>query len=124
MAVEELDPTFVGIGREALAAVPAALLLVLLRGPWPSRSQLLRLGLVALGVVFGFPLFTALALRELTSAHSAVVVGLLPAATAVAAVVRVGERPARRYHRERRPGRRARPSSRHADDAQSDRPGR
>jgi len=97
VAVEELDPTFVGIGREALAAVPAALLLVLLGGPRPSRSQFLRLGLVALGVVFGFPLFTALALRELTSAHSAVVVGLLPAATAVAAVVRAGERPSRRF---------------------------
>ena len=97
VAVEELDPTFVGIGREALAAVPAALLLVLLRGPRPTRSQLVRLGLVALGVVFGFPLFTALALRELTSAHSAVIVGLLPAATAVAAVVRAGERPSRRF---------------------------
>jgi drug/metabolite transporter (DMT)-like permease len=97
VAVEELDPTFVGIGREALAAVPAALLLVLLRGPRPSRSQLIRLGAVALGVVFGFPLFTALALRELTSAHSAVIVGLLPAATAVAAVVRAGERPTRGF---------------------------
>lgn len=97
VAVEELDPTFVGIGREALAAVPAALLLVLLRGPRPSRSQVARLGLVALGVVFGFPLFTALALRELSSAHSAVIVGLLPAATAVAAVARAGERPSLRF---------------------------
>jgi drug/metabolite transporter (DMT)-like permease len=97
VAVEELDPTFVGIGREALAAVPAALLLVLLRGPRPSRAQLVRLALVALGVVFGFPLFTALALRELTSAHSAVVVGLLPAATAVAAVMRAGERPSLKF---------------------------
>jgi drug/metabolite transporter (DMT)-like permease len=70
---------------------------VLLRGPRPSRLQLIRLGVVALGVVFGFPLFTALALRELTSAHSAVVVGVLPAATAVAAVVRAGERPSRRF---------------------------
>jgi drug/metabolite transporter (DMT)-like permease len=97
VAVEELDPTFVGIGREALAAVPAALVLLLARAPRPSRSQLLRLALVALGVVFGFPLFTALALRELSSAHSAVVVGLLPAATAVAAVMRAGERPSGRF---------------------------
>ena len=97
VAVEELDPTFVGIGREALAAVPAALLLLLLRAPRPSRSQLVRLGLVALGVVFDFPLLTALALRELTSAHSAVVVGLLPAATAVAAVMRAGEQPSRGF---------------------------
>jgi drug/metabolite transporter (DMT)-like permease len=39
-------------------------------------------------------LFSALALKHLTSAHSAVIVGLLPAATAVMAVVRAGERPA------------------------------
>jgi drug/metabolite transporter (DMT)-like permease len=97
VAVEELDPTVVGIGREALAALPAAMLLVLLRGPKPKRSQLIRLALVALGVVFGFPLLTALALRELTSAHSAVVVGLLPAATAVAAVMSAGERPSRGF---------------------------
>jgi len=97
VAVEELDPTFVGIGREALAAVPAALILLLTRAPRPSRPHLRRLGLVALGVVFGWPLFSALALRDLTSAHSAVIVGLLPAATAVAAVLRAGERPSRGF---------------------------
>jgi drug/metabolite transporter (DMT)-like permease len=97
VAVGDLDPTFVGIGREALAAAPAALVLLLLRESRPSGSQMRRLGLVALGVVFGFPLFTALALRELTSAHSAVIVGLLPAATAVAAVLRAGERPTRGF---------------------------
>jgi len=47
--------------------------------------------------VIGFPLFTALALRELTSAHGAVIVGLLPAATAAMAVVRAGERPSRGF---------------------------
>jgi drug/metabolite transporter (DMT)-like permease len=52
---------------------------------------------VVIGVVVGFPLFTALALRELTSAHGAVIVGLLPAATAALAVVRAGERPSRGF---------------------------
>jgi drug/metabolite transporter (DMT)-like permease len=97
VAVGELDATFVGIGREAFAAVPAALILIATRAPWPTRAQLRRLGLVSLGVVLGWPLFTALALRELTSAHSAVIVGLLPAATAVWAVVRGGERPSRAF---------------------------
>ena len=96
-AVTELDPTFVGIGREAVAAVPAALILLATRAPWPSRPQLARLGLVVLGVTLGWPLFTALALQDLTSAHSAVIVGLLPAATAVAAVMRAGEHPSRAF---------------------------
>jgi drug/metabolite transporter (DMT)-like permease len=77
----------VGIGREALAAVLAGLILLLTMAPFPSRAQLRRLGIVAFGVVFGWPLFTAIALQGLTSAHSAVIVGILPAATAVAAVL-------------------------------------
>jgi hypothetical protein len=34
VAVGELDPTFVGIGREAVAAVPAALILLATRARW------------------------------------------------------------------------------------------
>ena len=97
VAVEQLDPTFVGIGREAFAAILAGLILLLTRAPLPSRAQLRRLGIVAFGVVFGWPLFTAIALRDVTSAHSAVIVGILPAATAVAAVLRAGERPTRGF---------------------------
>ena len=97
VAVEQLDPTFVGIGREAFAAIPAALILLATRAKLPSRPQLRRLAVVSFGVVFGWPLFTAIALQGLTSAHSAVLVGILPAATAVAAVVRAGERPARGF---------------------------
>jgi drug/metabolite transporter (DMT)-like permease len=93
VAVEDLDPIVVGIGREALAAVPAALILLATRAPLPSREHLRRIGIVAFGVVFGWPIFTALALQDLTSAHSAVIVGLLPAATAVVAVMRAGEHP-------------------------------
>jgi drug/metabolite transporter (DMT)-like permease len=93
VAVEDLDPTFIGLGRAAVAAVPAALLLALWRAPWPDLRTAGRLAIVALGVVFGFPLLSALALQSLTSAHSAVIVGLLPAATAVMAVARAGERP-------------------------------
>jgi drug/metabolite transporter (DMT)-like permease len=97
VAVEQLDPTFVGIGREAFAAILAALILLVTRAPFPTRAQLRRLAIVAFGVVFGWPLFTAIALRDVTSAHSAVIVGILPAATAVAAVLRAGERPTRRF---------------------------
>jgi drug/metabolite transporter (DMT)-like permease len=97
LAVEELDASFVGLGRAVVAAALGALLLAALRQPRPARRHLRRLALVAVGVVVGFPLFTALALRELTAAHGAVIVGLLPAATAVLAVVRGGERPSRGF---------------------------
>ena len=97
LAVEDLDATFVGLGRAVVAAALAGALLLVVRQPLPRRDQLRGLALVALGVVIGFPLFTALALRELTSAHGAVIVGLLPAATAAMAVVSAGERPSRGF---------------------------
>ena len=59
----------------------------------PARGDLLPLAIVALGVVVGFPLLTALALQHVTSAHSIVFVGLLPLATAIFGVLRGGERP-------------------------------
>jgi drug/metabolite transporter (DMT)-like permease len=94
IAVADLDPWVVGLGRAVVAAVLAVAVLVA-RGerPLPPRRIWGRLGIVAFGVIVGFPLFTALALRELGAAHSAVIVGVLPAATAVAAVARAGERP-------------------------------
>jgi drug/metabolite transporter (DMT)-like permease len=96
-AVDGLDPTFVGIGRTVAAAALAAVILLARREQLPPRDQLRRLGLVAIGVVFGFPLLSALALHHLPSSHAAVTVGMLPAATAVAAVVRGGERPSRAF---------------------------
>jgi drug/metabolite transporter (DMT)-like permease len=93
-AVDDLDATFVGLGRAVVAAALAGLLLAVLREPLPrDRRTVARLGVVAIGVVLGFPLLTALALRDLPASHAAVIAGVLPAATAVAAVLRGGERP-------------------------------
>ncbi|WP_245971761.1 DMT family transporter [Solirubrobacter pauli] len=96
-AVEELDATFVGLGRALVAAALAGALLAMRREPLPERRDLPRFAAVALGVVIGFPLFSTLALRHLEAAHASVIVGLLPAATAVFAVLRAGERPSRAF---------------------------
>ena len=88
-----LPPGFVGIGRAAAAGILAALTLLAMRQAFPPRRLLPGLGIVVAGVVVGFPVLTALALAQVPSAHGIVVIGLLPAATAVAAVLRAGERP-------------------------------
>ena len=67
--------------------------LALTRQPLPSRRQWLRLAVVAGGVVAGFPLLTSFALTTASATHGAVVIALLPAATAVIAVLRAAERP-------------------------------
>jgi drug/metabolite transporter (DMT)-like permease len=56
-----------------------------------------RLALVAAGVVVGFPLFSAWAMRSVPASHGAVVLGLLPLATALAAAAIAHERPSRRF---------------------------
>jgi drug/metabolite transporter (DMT)-like permease len=92
-ALTGLDPWFVAFGRAVGAGLLAAAYLRLTRAPRPTAAQWRRLGLVAAGVVVGFPLFTSLALVTRTAAHGGVVVAVLPAATAVVAVLRAGERP-------------------------------
>lgn len=93
LAVLEFDPLFLTVARATIAAILGSFLLWGLRQPRPGRAQVPSLVIVALGVVVGFPLLTALALQYVTSAHSIVFVGLLPLATALFAVLRGGERP-------------------------------
>ncbi|MEV7858727.1 DMT family transporter [Streptomyces hirsutus] len=63
----------------------------------PARRHWPGLAVVAAGVVLGFPLLTTLALRTSTTAHAAVVVGLLPLTTALFSALRVGSRPSRTF---------------------------
>ncbi|MCX2899803.1 DMT family transporter [Pseudomonas mandelii] len=93
LAVLEFDPVFLTVVRASIAGVLALCMLWLFRERRPARQQLMPLAIVALGVVVGFPLLTALALQYVTSAHSIVFVGLLPLATAIFGVLRGGERP-------------------------------
>ncbi|BBB02086.1 putative integral membrane protein [Actinacidiphila reveromycinica] len=83
--------------RGVLAALVAGTCLVAGRVPVPGRRHWPGLLVVAGGCVIGFPLLTTLALRTSSTAHSAVVIGLLPLATAIASVARNGERPSRPF---------------------------
>jgi drug/metabolite transporter (DMT)-like permease len=91
-AVEALDPYFVTAARGAAAGLLALGVLAVLRRPVPWRD-LPVLVLISLCLVVGFPGMMALALTTLTSAHGGVILGLLPIATAIAAVFVAGERP-------------------------------
>nr|AIA15553.1 EamA-like transporter family [uncultured bacterium] len=97
VAVAALDPTVVGLGRALVAAVLAAIFLVATRQPLPTRAQIGSLLVVASGVILGFPWLSAWALGRVPAAHGAIVIGLLPLATALGAALRVGERPSPRF---------------------------
>ncbi|HEY2604423.1 DMT family transporter [Paraburkholderia sp. RL18-103-BIB-C] len=93
LAVQGLDPVFLTVARATIAGTLGLLLLLVFRQTRPARRDVIPLVVVALGVVVGFPLLTALALRHVSSGHAIVFVGLLPLATAIFGVLRGGERP-------------------------------
>ena len=93
VAVMAFNPVFLTVARASIAGLLALCILLLLRAKRPNKSQLVPLLIVAVGVVVGFPLLTALALQHVTSAHSIVFLGMLPLSTAAFGVLRGGERP-------------------------------
>ncbi|MCL4747085.1 MAG: DMT family transporter [Burkholderiaceae bacterium] len=97
IAVAELDPTWLALARAELAAVLGAFALWASGARRPLRRHIAPLALTSLGVVVGFPLFSSIAMRDASASHGAVVVGLLPFATVVAAAVFGGERPSRAF---------------------------
>lgn len=88
VAVLDLPPLCLTSVRAIIAALLGAVLLAVSRQTAPRRNDLPSLAIVAAGVVVGFPLLTALALRSMSASHSIVFVGLLPLATAAGAVLR------------------------------------
>lgn len=93
VAVMQFDPVFLTVARASIAGLVALALLMIWKQGKPDARQILSLAVVALGVVIGFPLLTALALKQMTSAHSIVFIGLLPLATALFGVLLTNERP-------------------------------
>ncbi|MDR6909738.1 drug/metabolite transporter (DMT)-like permease [Rhodococcus fascians] len=68
-----LSPLFVGSGRAVVAAALAAAALALTSQRLPRGRQWVRLGVIAAGVVIGFPVLTSFALTTASAGHSAVV---------------------------------------------------
>ncbi|MFD9964678.1 DMT family transporter [Amycolatopsis sp. NPDC058986] len=88
-----MSPLFVGSARAVVAALLAAAALAITKQRLPRSVQWGRLAIVAGGVVVGFPVLTSFALTTAPASHGAVVVAVLPAATAMTAVLRGRERP-------------------------------
>jgi len=93
IAVAEISPLLIGLGRALLAAAPAVLLLWLTRSRLPNRMEWTGVILAAIGIVVGWPLASTVAMATVSSSHGAVFNGLLPLSTAIFAAWRSGERP-------------------------------
>ncbi len=78
----QMSGAFIALGRAVVAALLSVAFLAATRAPWPSRTDWVPLAVTSAGVVFGFPLFTSVAMRHVEAVHASVSVGVLPLATA------------------------------------------
>ena len=81
----QLPPEFVTAARAALAGLLSLAYLAWAGAARPARTHWAALAVCAFGTVLGFPLFLGLALRHVDAMHAAIVTGVLPLGTAVAA---------------------------------------
>lgn len=93
LAVAELPPLFVACGRAVVAGLLSAALLWQQRVAFPDAAQCRALLLSGAGVILGFPILTSVAMQTVPAAHGAIVLGILPLATALFAALRFHERP-------------------------------
>jgi drug/metabolite transporter (DMT)-like permease len=93
IAVSAFDPIALTALRTAIAGLCALALLVVLRRPLPPRRLWPQLAIATLCVSILFPFLMALAVETVDATHGAVVVGILPIATACVAVAITHERP-------------------------------
>ena len=89
----QMSGFFIAMGRAVVAAALSAAFLLLTRAPLPRRADWLPLAITSGGVVFGFPLFTSIAMRYVDAMHASVIVGILPLATAAVGALLHRQRP-------------------------------
>ena len=93
LAILSFNPYFIAFGRATLAGAVALAYLIVKHEPMLTKADIGKFVVIALGVVFGFPIFTTVAMTHGSSSHGAVILGMMPLATTVIGVVRFGERP-------------------------------
>jgi len=93
IAVLSFSPYFIAFGRAALAGIVALAYLIYKKEALPSKIDFGKFIVISLGVVFGFPIFTTVAMTQGSSSHGAVILGMMPLATTVIGVIRFKERP-------------------------------
>jgi drug/metabolite transporter (DMT)-like permease len=93
IAVSAIDPLAMTALRTAIAGLCSLALLIVLRRPLPPRRLWPQLAIAMLCVSIAFPFLMALGVQTVDASHGGVVLGILPIATALVAVIITHERP-------------------------------
>ena len=94
LQLPQMSGVFIALGRAVVAALLSVAFLWITRAPWPQRGEWRALAITSAGVVFGFPLLSSIAMRQVEAVHASVIVGVLPLATAVVGAWLHRQRPA------------------------------
>lgn len=91
----------IGFGRGFLAGI-ASVFILLLKGQFkkdnlPSRSDINKLIITAIGVVFAFPIFTAVAMQTIPAGNGGIVLAAVPLSVAIFAGILSDEKPSKRF---------------------------
>lgn len=97
IAVQEMNPFHISFGRGVIACLCGLILLIATKSSLPTKTQFKKIFITAFGVVYGFPIFTSLAMKTLPSAHRGIVLGILPLAMSVIGAIRFHERPSKAF---------------------------
>lgn len=92
LALEGFSAEFFTLFRAFLASIGAVAFLLVMRSPLP-RQHIPRLIFIALMIAFAFPGFMALSLQNVSPAHGAVVLGIIPIFSSIISVIITGQRP-------------------------------
>ncbi|OBZ93137.1 multidrug transporter [Pararhizobium polonicum] len=92
IALGGFSPFFITFGRAVIASVAAGLTLLLLKKRWPRGQGAMLLG-AGICVVYGFPIFSSIAMQTIPASHGGVILGILPLLTSIFAALVDGERP-------------------------------
>jgi drug/metabolite transporter (DMT)-like permease len=93
IAVSQIDPIALTSLRTAIAGLCSLALLLVLRRKLPPRALWPQLVIAMLCVAVLFPLLMSLGMQTVDASHGGVVLGILPIATALVAVIITHERP-------------------------------
>lgn len=93
LLANHLSAIQIGLFRSMLAGLAAVPVLIWLRSALPNASQVKRLLLMSLGVVYGFPILTAVGMKHVPVGHGGVVLAALPLSTAIFGTILTKDRP-------------------------------
>lgn len=91
-AAPEMGGLAVGVFRNLIGAAVALVVLLIAKEKFPARQHWKSIILATIGTV-GFGTSVAIAMKDVPSAHGAVVIAVIPLTTALLAVLRARERP-------------------------------